>query len=543
MRRAVRAAGLPAWIAGLLLVGGLGVRLIGLTEPPLDSAVGRQFHSAFLARVFFLESQPAVHERQVEVARAGAPRLIEPPVVEVAAAGIYHLAGGEVLWAPRLLSIIAWTLGALVLYSLAQKLGFRWGAAAAVAVMVFLPFAVQFSRNFQPETIMVPLMIAAMWAMVRYDHTPSPKGMALLIALTAAAGFIKPVSLFVLYGIFAAFTIQREGWGAAIRDRWAWLFAILAAMPAFAWAVYGFSVAGFLVGQEDGRILPQLLLQPAHWVQTARLVLDVVTPPLLAVALIGLVVVPAERARTFAIGAFAGYAAFMMVFTYHTATHNYYHLQLVPLVALAVASCVDRAARHLTLRRVVTASAVVAVPLGAAIGVSRMIPSDQQLAMIPVAEQVGRVVGHSTRTVSVVERPWPPRHLWYYGYFAGRTWFLETELSSARTAGAAIDAEALLKRAVRARDRYLVIFDRSQIDDVPGLWRLLRSRYRLLKETRAFVVFDLARKPAPHVGRTPVAPTAHAPASIRHEIDSRQESSSARRLLLPGDADHGRVRT
>ena len=175
MRRAVRAAGLPAWVAGLLLVGGLGVRLIGLTDPPLDSAVGRQFHSAFLARVFFLESQPAVPERQVEVARAGAPRLIEPPVLEVAAAAIYRVAGGEMLWAPRLLSIVAWILGAVVLYSLAQKLGFRWGAAAAVAVLVFLPFAVQFSRNFQPETIMVPLMIAAMWAMVRYDHDPKPK--------------------------------------------------------------------------------------------------------------------------------------------------------------------------------------------------------------------------------------------------------------------------------------------------------------------------------------------------------------------------------
>jgi hypothetical protein len=89
----------------------------------------------------------------------------------------------------------------------------------------------------------------------------------------------------------------------------------------------------------------------------------------------------------------------------------------------------------------------------------------------------------------------------------------------------------------------LVIFDRSQIDNVPGLWRLLRSRYRLLKEARTFVVFDLARKPAHDVGRTRSSRVRTLSPSIRHEIDSRQESSSARRLLLRGDADHGWVRT
>jgi hypothetical protein len=206
--------------------------------------------------------------------------------------------------------------------------------------------------------------------------------------------------------------------------------------------------------------------------------------------------------------------AFMLVFTYHTATHIYYHLQLVPLLALAVASCVDRAVRHQSLRPVLVPVSVLAIVFGGAIGVSRMVPSPEELAIIRVAERVGRAVDHSTRTVSVVERPWPPRQIWYYGGFAGRTWFLESELSSARTMGAAIDAEALLKRALRARDRYLVILDRSQVDDVTGLWPLLRSRYRVVQETRAFVVFDLARKPASDVGRSPVVPPAQARAQL-----------------------------
>jgi 4-amino-4-deoxy-L-arabinose transferase-like glycosyltransferase len=414
-------------------------------------------------------------------------------VLEGAAAAIYHLAGEEVIWAPRLLSIISWILGAICLYALARKLGFGAGATAAVAVALFLPFAIQFSRNFQPETIMVPLMIAAMWAMLRYADAPSRTGIALVIVLTAAAGFVKPLSLFVLYGIFAGLAIRRLSWRSALRDPQSWSFAILGVAPAVAWGVYGFFGAGFLAGQEDERILPELLLQPDHWVQTARLVLEVVTLPLLPVAWIGLLVVPAGRSRTFAIGAIAGYLAFALTFTYHTATHNYYHLQLVPLLALAVASCAERAVRHRSLRPVVAAVSVLAVAIGGAVGITRMIPSTQELAIIPVAEQVGRVVEGSTLTLSVVERPWPPRQVWYYGYFAGRTWFLETELSTARTRGAAIDARELLKRAVRARDRYLVILDRGQVDAVPGLWQLLRSRYRVVEEMPTFVVFDLAR--------------------------------------------------
>jgi 4-amino-4-deoxy-L-arabinose transferase-like glycosyltransferase len=413
---------------------------------------------------------------------------------------------------------------------------------AAVAVLSFLPFAIQFSRNFQPETIMVSLMIAAMWAMVRYDEAPSPKGIALVIVTTAAAGFVKPVSLFVLYGVFAALTIQRLGWGAAIRDRRAWWFASVAAAPALVWGVYGFIVAGFLVGQEDGRILPELLLQPAHWAQTIRLVLEVVTLPLLPVAVIGLLAVPAGRGRTFAIGALVGYLTFMLIFTYHTATHNYYHLQLVPLMALAVASCADLAIRHRSLRPVAAAVSVLAVAVGGVVGVSRMAPTSQELAIIPVAEQVGRVVDHSTHTVSVVERPWPPRQAWYYGYFAGRTWFLETELSLARATGAAVDAEVLLNRALRARDRYLVIIDRGQVDDVPGLWHLLESRYRVVEEAPAFVVFDLARKRASNVLQWPVRGSARTPDSIRHEVDSRQESRSTSTWLLKRDALHGRLR-
>ena len=490
----------PMLVLLVLLVGGWLVRLIGLTDPPLDGATGRQFHSAFLARRFFVESLPSAAPWQADVARAGAPRLIEPPIVEAAAGAAYRVVGEELLWVPRLLSISAWMLGAVALYGLARALGFRWGALAAVAVYLFAPFAIQFSRNVQPEPLMVSLMIAALWAMVRHDEAPTRRRLALVIVLGAAAGFVKLVSLFVLVGVFAALTIRRLGWRGAIRDGGSWAFLLLVIAPAVAWLAYGFLVAGFLVGQEDGRIVPALLLDPGHWVQTARLLVEVATVPILVLAAIGLVVVPAGRARTFAIGALVGYAAFMVVFTYHTGTHNYYHLQLLPLLALGVGSFVEwllaapRLAAAAWLRPVVAVVAVALVVAGSAIGVSRMRPSPQELATIGVAEQVGEAVDHSTRVLAVAERPWPPRPSWYYGWFAGRTWFLDDQVRAALAAGATPDARELLNGAVRRRDDYLAVLDRAQVDAVPGLWDLLRRRYEVVAETPDFVVFDLRRQ-------------------------------------------------
>jgi 4-amino-4-deoxy-L-arabinose transferase-like glycosyltransferase len=438
---------------------------------------------------------PSAEPWQVEVARAGSPRLIEPPILEGTTALIYRLAGEELLWVPRLLAILCWTAGTALLFGLARSLGFRWGAVAAIAVMAFLPFAIQFSRAFLPEALMVPLLIAAMWAMVRYDERPGSARLAAVIVLTAGTGFVKALGLFVPYGVFAALAVRRLGWRRALRDVPAWAFAILAALPAIAWEAFGFWGAGFLAGQEDGRIMPELLLQPSHWAQTMRLITQLVTVPLLAVAILGLIVIPAGRARAVGIGAFAGYVGFKLVFSYHTATHPYYHLQLVPLVGLAVASAVDWLLRRPRLRPAVALVGLAGVVAGAALGISRMLPTEQQLAIIPVAAHVGEVVDHSARTVAVVDRPWPPRHVWFYGDFGGRAWILDQLLVVARAAGSPIDAKALLDAAVRRRDRYLVILDRAPVDAVPGLWELIRSRFAVIDETPDSVVFDVDRRP------------------------------------------------
>ena len=144
-------------VIALAVLLGLGaiVRIVALTEPPLDAAVGRQFHSAFLARVISLELMSDADPSRLALARAGSPELIEPPILEAVTGAAFVVLGEEALWIPRLLSIVAWIVGAALLVAIARSVGLGPGALAAAAVFLFLPFAIQYSRTFQPEPTMV----------------------------------------------------------------------------------------------------------------------------------------------------------------------------------------------------------------------------------------------------------------------------------------------------------------------------------------------------------------------------------------------------
>jgi len=57
----------------------------------------------------------------------------------------------------------------------------------------------------------------------------------------------------------------------------------------------------------------------------------------LAGALLGVLLLRRTGARALVVGLFFGYAAYVMLLTYPGFTHDYYHLQLIPIVALGLA--------------------------------------------------------------------------------------------------------------------------------------------------------------------------------------------------------------
>ena len=209
-----------------LLLIGLAVRLVDLTDPPLDFHPTRQFRGALIARSIYYDMLPDADPQKQALAaemRAGFPEF-EPPVLETVVALGYRLAGGEYLWIPRLLVSLIWVLGGWGLYLLLKRLLNPQAALLAVAYYLFLPFAVYASRSFQPDPVMTVLVIFMAYAALRW-HESSRWQWAIATALLAVlAVMAKVVAAYLIGGLMIALVFHR-GLKNSLRDRQVWFMA------------------------------------------------------------------------------------------------------------------------------------------------------------------------------------------------------------------------------------------------------------------------------------------------------------------------------
>ena len=86
--------------------------------------------------------------------------------------------------------------------------------------------------------------------------------------------------------------------------------------------------------------LSHLLLEPGTYVRWLRLVESLMGLAVLLVALLG-VLIARPRSRSLLIGLWIGYFVYGLFLPYQMYTHNYYHLELLPIIALSMVSIVE----------------------------------------------------------------------------------------------------------------------------------------------------------------------------------------------------------
>ena len=220
---------------GFLFLLGLGVRLLDVDEPPLDFHPDRQLQSALIARGLYYRWLPqADPETRSQAETLGAIWVSsEPPIQEGLVAATYLIAGGELLWLARLWSILFWMIGGWILFRLAWRLTNPDGAVIALAFYFIVPMGVYVSRSFQPDSMMVMLLVAATAAAERWATERSWKW-TLLAGLMAglvvlSKGRPAPIVAGMLVG-----TVLAAGLRRAVRDPQVWvLAAITVLLPAF----------------------------------------------------------------------------------------------------------------------------------------------------------------------------------------------------------------------------------------------------------------------------------------------------------------------
>jgi hypothetical protein len=333
-----RRSNLYPWLLALtLLVLGFALRLYDLTDQPIDFHPTRQLRGALVARGLYYQMLPGAdpETRQQAIAFGASTGQYEPSIVESVVARIYLLMGAENLWISRIVTSFFWIIGGLALFALARRLTSSSGALLALGYYLVLPFAVQASRSFQPDPGMVMWIMLGVYALYRWGERPSWKWAVLAGILTGVAVLTKVVAGYIVGAAAIAVVLYTLGVRRFWRSPQVYLMAALMVTPTLIYYSTRQSRASDYL--ESWTIsLSHLLLEPSFYVRWLSMVQNLMGLSALLIGVVG-ILIAAPRARLLLLSLWAGYAVYGLTLPYQMYTHSYYHLQLVPIVALSLA--------------------------------------------------------------------------------------------------------------------------------------------------------------------------------------------------------------
>jgi 4-amino-4-deoxy-L-arabinose transferase-like glycosyltransferase len=500
---------LKRWVLPIILIFalGLGIRLYDLTDPPFDFHPTRQLRSALIARGMYyaaLDDAPG-WQRATAVAQWQREAVIEPPVMERLSAGVYRLLGTEALWVPRLLSSLFWMLGAGAILLLGREAGAAGAGVLAAVYFVFLPYGMIASRAFQPDPLMAALMAGALWAAVRWDDRRTMKSALLAGALAGAAIFVKTVAIFMLGGALAGLVLCRESkiedrksifdLRSSIRDKQVWLVAALALLPTAFYYIYGLWIDGFLRQQLGFRFFPEMWRDPAFYIRWVEMATGIAGFLVVLAGLAGVFLWRERAQRGMAAGMWIGYALYSLTFPYHTITHDYYQLPLIPLAAISLiplGALILEGAARLDGRRWATAALISVVGFGVLFKVwdARVILAREDFRDAETEWGVYREIIPAGASVMALTKTYG-YPLAYYGWVNADIWLGGNDEELRILAGQSAEEFAARQYAgLEGKDLFLIT-NLGAYDEQPELKAYLTGNFAVFAEGDGYLIFDL----------------------------------------------------
>lgn len=486
-------------VLSFLFIMAFGLRIYRINEPALDFHPIRQYRSALIARAYYYETQKSKTVWQRDVARINVQQegILEPPIIEFIAATAYRLSGGEYLWIPRLLSSLFWLIGGVFLYLIAVKLGSIDAAIVSIAFYLFLPFGIAASRSFQPDLLMIMMLLFSLYTLLRYFELPSFRRLLITAVVSATAILIKPVCLFIIFGAFISLAICKQNLTKLRQNLNLLIFAIISFIPSILFYVYGIFIAGFLRGQAQVSFQPQLILELFFWQFWLKHIHGVVGFGALIASLFGVLLFRKGWQQGLILGLWTGYIVFGLVFTFHIHTHDYYQLQFIPIVALSLGPVGALLLNHFIQvdgrwhwRIIVGGNFLLAVFLNVGLYLRNLEEFPDFGQEVKQAQEIGEIVSHSTRTLFLDQRGQPLR---YYGEFSGNYWPYIGEIRASKLWG---EPEMTVEERFNKLNSnnsydYFIVTDKQEFDAQLDLKEFLTPRFPLLVKNDAYMIFDL----------------------------------------------------
>jgi 4-amino-4-deoxy-L-arabinose transferase-like glycosyltransferase len=481
-------------LVGPILAGALDIRLIAISQPYVDAWSWRQADVAMIADNFYRHGF-ALFYPQINWAGT-APGYVgtEFPLVPFLAALLYGIFGVQA-WIGRAVSVGFFALSVPFLYRLVRQTSHSHAARWAVVIYTLTPLSIFASRAFMPDMASLSLSLVALSLFATWlERAPHA---TLFIATSLATSLAILVKLpAVLIGV----PLLAMAWGTygvrAIHRRELVALAALALSGPLAWYTHAYRIS--------------LTYPPYHFFGTGvlemaevgwyaeivhRLATSSLTPLVAAAMLVGLFL-PARTASAWVFHWWLlALLAFIVLAGWGNHEHDWYQLPLVPVAAaLAGRACARGFGR--------VARRVGATParLGAAIFVAGLATvsyvclaphyEPKRLAWWQAGLELKRVTPPEALVVIADDGDptafyYSQRHGWHFLQEFGR---------------APVDSEeAISELEQRRRDgaQYLGFLTHTIVwlERYPAFRAHLEARYRRLRETEAYWIFDLRGGP------------------------------------------------
>jgi 4-amino-4-deoxy-L-arabinose transferase-like glycosyltransferase len=483
-------------VAALLLIG-LAVRLYGLTDPPLDFHPTRQLVNAIVARGMYYQMLPSA-DPQTRAAALGLMNAMErdePRIQNFIVAVTYLIIGGEYVWVARIYSVLFWMAGGIVLFLLARRMVSARAAVVALGYYLLLPFTTLASRSFQVDPLMVMFIIFTAYAFHRWGEEQTWKRAIIAGLLAGLSILVKVTAAFPLIGMAVAVVLSRAGFRKAIQSPMIWAMTLLAALPGVLYYFVGIGERSSTYFSFWTLSLAGRLLDPSYYVRWLSFLHGIVDMTVFFLALGGMLIAP-PKARALLFGMWAGYFVYGLFFPFQMPTHDYYHLMLIPILALSLASAaeliLDRLGQQGLFWKAVAAAALAfCVVYPAWVGRSAIYVSGNNYRREPpIWAEIGQALPRDGDVIALTHDY--GYRLAFYGWRMPRAlWPTGADFDLAAARGASQpDFQAMFADRTEGK-RYFLVTLGSELEKQAALKDMLYGRFTLIAEGDGYVIFDL----------------------------------------------------
>lgn len=499
-------SGPRTWSALFILLLALGgfLRLLDLTDPPLDFQPSRQLRNSLVAREIYYHALPSATDEQrgLSTSFANAVGKYEPPVIETIAAYSYFLTGGENIAAARVWMTLFWLAAGAALFDLMRRVTSPFAASIALAYYLVLPFSVQASRSFQPDPLMTSAFVIGVYFLYRWSEDsllPSGEGpgmrantweWAILAAcFLSLATFVKIVIAFMTGAAAIAlvlFTLGRDFW----KSRQVWAMAGIMVVPSWLYYVFfnqGRSTEYFFAWTVA---LIDLITGTDFYTKWLAFLGALFGLTVLFLSIAGALIAP-SRMRWLLVGLWIGYLLYGLTLPFQMYTHSYYHIQLIPLIALGLAVALNPLTDYVStiggIGRAGFIALVIAV-IGYHAYAARSVLIAEDFRHEPAFwNEVGEAFRPEAKVIALTQDY--GYRLMMYGWRKVDLWPLATELSAARNPNK--DTAAQFDELTAGRDYFLVTAF-GQLDKQPDLKKILDT-YPIAVQGDGYVLYELKK--------------------------------------------------